>query len=199
MLGIKAFGSAHISLLRHRARSFKLIHVIREPLAMSVSGYWYHLHSGDHPRGAGPLELSVLNLTAGLELNARAMLRCCVQPMVENTHAIAGDGRFLTFDISDIGDDWKAVALRVSAFLFSGSPGPTARLLASPSPFKGAGDATAARLIGHHIASVSNTSRAFAAIEASRDAVWDELRAARQRLGYANTPRGWRYIPSSRS
>jgi hypothetical protein len=204
MLGFKGFGHVRAlwATLSSWARSIKMIHVIREPVAMAVSAYWYALrmHGADSP--SGMKVLGELNMSAGLELNARAMMGRYIGGMVETTIALEGERRQIAIGIEDFGDNWPVVAARISALLFNSSAGPTSLLLASGSPFKvpssvpnaGVGGGGSS---GSHFASGSNTTLAFATIEESDEVVWDDLREARQRIGYQSTSRGWRYIPPS--
>lgn len=198
--------------LGHAGRDFRLVHVVRDPLSMVVSGYWYHLNHTDAPEGISPRILQRTNLSNGLTMNARAQLPL-LRKMVGAANLLAADRRrVLTLGYEDF-ESWSAVAQALASFLFDNDGLPahahaTQRLLTarSPwrSPFKNAGrDAYDQRALGPR-ASLSQEAVAFQAIEKMKNVENDEfreLRLLRMQLGYVQVQAqvgqdGWRYAPS---
>ena len=180
-------------------RDYKLVHVVRDPVAMSVSGYWYHQNTTDIPAGLRPRVLRNLSLDDGLAYNAHWMLPL-IRRMVGTAGLLTSDRRrVLTLGYEDF-ESWRAVAPAVAAFLFDDDDvrgrDAAQAFLSAPSPFKQAGDSYNSREHGPRT-SLSQESAAFAAIErsAQRDEI-RELNALRVQLGYIPVMGSWVLAPS---
>ena len=77
-------GSAWRRQFAETSHPFRMVHLVREPQELCISGYWYHLRSWDTQflgrdctkhACVNPDVLSRLSLDAGLERNAEAALR----------------------------------------------------------------------------------------------------------------------------
>ena len=187
-------------------QAFKLIHIVRDPVAVCVSGYWYHrtnptdLIAKKQQRRPGML--LKLGLSDGLVFNAAGQLPM-VASMVQWAGILAADRRVLTLGLEDFASDsWNATAALLADFMFPAEEGLGAQarhFLAQPTPFKDESARRSNLSVSHFTLRVDEL-RAFDAINRSTDPVWSKLYTLRRTLGYVNTadgdPHGWRYAPS---
>ncbi|KAJ1462133.1 hypothetical protein M885DRAFT_202951 [Pelagophyceae sp. CCMP2097] len=162
-------------------RDFRVAHVVRDPVALVVSAYAYHLHSNDTQLvpDVRPTTLAKMSLEAGLAHEARGDLRSTLPEILSALEATRGDARVLTVGLEDFEDDFVRAATRVQAHLLrpyvSGA-------LPLDSKWRSADAAT--KNIGDHRTPDDVKTEAVAVIERSKDAVWDQVRAYRTTFGY---------------
>ena len=188
------------------SRGFRLVHIIRDPVAMCVSGYWYHRTGAElisYAHRKDPLLLRNLNLSQGLIVNAQSQLPI-ITTMVQLVKTLAADRQVLTLGLEDFSSSWNATARVLAKFMFPAEEGLGAlakRFLARPTPFKDESARTnASNLAISHFAKRADELLAFSAIEQSAHPVWRQMQSFRPSLGYVNyatgDPDGWRYAPS---
>lgn len=195
-------------VLGHATRAYKLVHMIRDPLSMAISGYWYHLNATNDvpPGGIPPRILQHHSISDGLEMNARAQLSL-IRKMVGTAMLLAPDRhRVLTIGMEDF-ESWTAIAPVLAGFLFE-DRALTSRaarsLLAARNPFLSAGHDSHDARVGPRT-SLAQAAAAIAAIEGRRTSrEFQELRSLRKHLGYVQTHAAldsrafgaYRYAPS---
>lgn len=177
---------------------YKLVHVIRDPLDMVVSAYWYHIHDIDTQMvpGTGPAILQQHDMITGLKIEARGELQSTLQEELAVVKASAGDDRVLTIGLEDFQDDFNGTVATIYAFLF-GSNDPDAKQMCTKATVA---DKNSQRFQGDdpgHIADSRNEDIALSAISSSNETIWDEVRAFRKDFGYHEVSPGvFRHRPS---
>mmetsp|Transcript_73761 Transcript_73761/g.171065 ORF Transcript_73761/g.171065 Transcript_73761/m.171065 type:complete len:311 (-) Transcript_73761:81-1013(-) len=106
--------------LRESKRPYKMIHLIRDPMGVIVSGYFHHLKYSDTPRMmfmTGPDQLMKHSFLEGLQVEAFAELKGTIQEMLEVTNATQGDPNVLTIGVEDFKDNFNKTVQCMYSFL----------------------------------------------------------------------------------
>lgn len=190
--------------VRGSGRDFRLVHLVRDPLALTVSGYYHHLKFDDTPRltGTGPGVLRSLPAREGLEAEAAAELNGTVREAYDVLHATKKDPRVLTVGFEDFRDDFNATVACICSFLLGPGHPDVAKLL----------DAAQVANIAHwnssklenvdpgHFTTEEQKQEALQTIAADPSPVWSLVKLARHSSGYRERAPGvWRYKPPCRS
>ena len=116
--------SAWSNLVNHNNRDFRLVHIVKDPLQLTLDGYLYHLHHTDHERlKVTPHTLQALDEADGLLLEAREELRTSTADITAAIAASADSHHVLTIGIEDFAD---VAAAAVAAAAVAGPAGPVA-------------------------------------------------------------------------
>lgn len=167
----------------------RFVHLVREPVALVVSGYIYHR---THPRDNGgtpmlPQRLAIVNTSDGLDLEARAALRRTLPQMASVVNATRGDPNVLLLGLEDVAHNFTAAVAAILEHFFSGLATYDATRLvdliavtAAPPPPPKASKS--------HVAPVNETRRLHqlvAGVNSKRDpALWNRVTAYRDVFGY---------------
>jgi len=188
-------------LLDAGCRPFKMVHVIRDPMELIISAYWYHRKYMDVPFGheTNFKTLQSVSLGEGLEREALANLHGTLREMADVVKLTAVDERVITIGLEDFGDDFNLTVSCVFQYLLERSPWSrrwkslvdsaqiaNKELWSRPerSHLRSEIDRDSPL---HPIVATSKSERALAMalIDASTSPVWKEVGSLRLALGYA--------------
>lgn len=185
--------------LTNHASAFRFVHIIRDPIEMTISAYWYirrQQEEGEGDRGWGPsqiitdsemAQLLSTGVGAGLEIVAHGMLTKTVQAMQGFYNASRGDTRVLTIGLENFEADFNKTVQCTHRFHMEPVMPQVCKSLAD-ALLEGAQIADARRrkatLKSDHFNSDENKQLSRNLIATSTSPVWEKLREARRELGY---------------
>lgn len=175
--------------------TFRFVHVIRDPIEMAISAYWY-IRRQQTDRGWGPSqivtdsELAQLlskDVGSGLEIVAHGILAKTVQEMQGFHNASRGDTRVMTLGIENFKADFNKTVRCIHRFLMEPVM-PQIYNSLSHALLEGAQIADARRrkatLMPDHFNTDENKKLSRRLIATSTSHVWAKLREVRRELGY---------------
>lgn len=190
-------------LLVDGGRSFKLVHLIRDPLELVISGYWYHRFTGDSQvvpcpgcDGHPSLVYGNLSVERGLEAEAHAELVSTLPEISSTLQLSYDDPRVLTMGLEEFSDDFEGAVTRLWRFWATGCDEalcrtPLAQVLAAAAPANIREDPNATASV--HVNTEQRKLTARALINKSHNEVWDKVRALRHPFRYEQQCAGtWR-------
>lgn len=195
-----AFDAESYTALVSGTQPFKLVHLIRDPLEMVISAYWYHLRHNDTQvvLGTGPSELQSLDTLAGLEKEAAAEFKYSLAHMLASTQVMSADPRVRTIAFEDFDDDFNGTVSCLYRFLLRPDHPELGKLLeeaqvANRRTWTRNTGKTLNLLTDMAAVSVTRASdrvRALQLISNSSNPVWNQVHAMRALLGYVEIKPG---------
>lgn len=170
--------------------SYRLVHIVRDPVDVVISGYWYHLRTFDTQLvpNTGPKILKKLTLEDGLDYEAKCMLKSTLPEMQEAVSASQGDGNVTLVSLEDFVDDYDGTITHALRHFFGErSEWEGALIRAAQACDKGR---TSQPTASQHINPRTNYVKALAAIHRSASPVWEAVRKLRATLGFVQVSPG---------
>lgn len=178
----------------------KLVHIIRDPLELVVSAYWYHTTSSD---GApmSPKMLKLMNTQAGLGVEALHELRGNLKNMEETIEVSSADPEVLTVGLENFHDDFNRTLRCIYGFLFEvGQDNPQLQgfihraQIADTTRWSHKETEQINKDMGMEfpisIGSEANKEKAKSLIASSINPVWNVVRGLRPKFGYREVSAG---------
>mmetsp|Transcript_134310 Transcript_134310/g.236815 ORF Transcript_134310/g.236815 Transcript_134310/m.236815 type:complete len:612 (-) Transcript_134310:69-1904(-) len=184
---------------------YRMVHLIRDPVALTVSAYLYHsrvgrdtaepgrLSSDDQaalvsPPRVGPKVYKKLSLKDGLKHEAAMELNTTLQSMREVTDATFWRTNTMTVPLESFTDSFNEMAHKIFLFFF-GEQVAEDKLVLFQKHVKELGDNRHVHWQGHeHISSEEDTAHAREAWRSysSEESVFERVQATRKSLGYTD-------------
>lgn len=181
--------SAYAFDLLVKAKPYRLVHVIRDPLEIVVSAYLYHRRVWDtHLVPSNVTPNSHERMSTGLVIEAFAQKRSTLAEITEVLARIDDDKNTLTLGLEDFIDDFREASKQSLMFLFPSLLYSTReRILNATITHQKSSVATSSHVTERHAKAI-----ALHAVEQSNQAIWTEIRGLREVFGYISRPIGWR-------
>ena len=188
-------GQAWARIAHSGHSGIRVVHLIREPVELCISGYWYHLRSTDTQfvPGVSPAILERHDTESGLELNTRGTLKSTLPEIRSAVEAMKDDVRVLTIGLEAFGDDYDLTCKRIYDFLMRGNDEfakklPLSRFLRATAVGKHPKNS-------NHVGDLDEKEVARGIIASSTNQeLWDNVRAYRKIFGYVEVcPGAWRF------
>lgn len=193
----------HTSLFRHynlmdikaydilkEERNYRLIHVVRDPIALIISGYCYHLRKADTQLvpNTGPKVLRDLSLEEGLVHEAHSEMISTLTEMSGLMNATFGDEQVATIGLEDFEYNFDGTIALIVEFLF-GKNHPRANEMvqrAALCNIKNNEVLMKQMASNGHINSKECYSEASNTIKRSKNQIWEDVRAFGHELGFVD-------------
>eukprot|EP00930_Biecheleria_cincta_P051077 TRINITY_DN3623_c0_g1_i4.p1 TRINITY_DN3623_c0_g1~~TRINITY_DN3623_c0_g1_i4.p1 ORF type:complete len:321 (-),score=30.18 TRINITY_DN3623_c0_g1_i4:252-1214(-) len=185
--------------LTSRSGHFRFILVIRDPIEMVISGYWYiRRQSGDLGEPSPIItraereQLLGADVITGLEIVAQGMLKTTFPNICGFLKASNGDVRVMTIGLEDIESDLNQTVSCMYRFLLEPvMPNDFKSILSSSLEVAQAADARRRKKVAEkyaeHFNADENRVLSRKLIDLSSNPVWEEIRKTRHELGYIAT------------
>jgi len=179
---------AYQILKRH---PFRLLHLIRDPIELVISAYWYHRRTYCLDKQAVHVDCATLfslNLTQGLIYEAQQELASTLPEIMEVLISTAGDTRVLTMGLEDFMDDFITASDAALAFLYPNLNNRSSVLAATRIA-----DLHQVKSTNLHVNSDDDREMSREVISTSNHLIWHRIRQSRNSFGYVKTASGsWR-------
>lgn len=179
-------------------RHFRFVHVIRDPIEMVISAYWYVRRQQRDLGWPSPIitraereQLLGADVITGLEIVAQGMLNTSIPSIRGFLKASNGDPRVMTIGLEDIESDFNKTVSCMYRFLLEPiMPKDFKSILSSSLEVAQAADARrrkTAKKDVKHFNTDENKILSRELIALSTNPVWEELREVRHELSYLAT------------
>lgn len=191
-----------LHILHESPRPYKMVHVVRDPLELVISGYWYHAHSYDVQLvHSGPKYLTGLSVEDGLVFEAKAQIVSTLQEITSVVVASIRDEQVLTLGLEDFENDFDGTTSRMFRFFYGDDDQLVEKLVVAARKADNSRwdwkELKKRPKTQSHVNTNHNVVLAKKIISSSTDPIWDQVRDFRHCFGYTEVrPGTFRINPS---